>query len=70
MNEVCGQHYILKQEDGKIVIYKLSEEGKEVLYEKTDIAIDYLPAKDKEAIKEGYKVNGKEKLNKLMESFE
>ncbi len=70
IDEVCGQHYILKQEDGKIVIYKLSEEGKEVLYEKTDIAIDYLPNKDKEAIKEGYKINGKEKLNKLIESFE
>lgn len=70
LDEICGQHYILKQEDGKIVIYKLSEDGREVLYERTEIAIDYLPNKDKEAIKEGYKVCGKEKLNKLIESFE
>lgn len=66
----CGEHYILKNEEGKIVIYKLLENGKESLYEKTSIYIEYLPEKDKLAIKDGLKVNGKEKLNKLIESFE
>ena len=66
----CGEHYILKDEDGKISIYKISEEGKENLYEKTNISIEYLPEKDKKAIKDGLKVNGKEKLNELIENFE
>ena len=67
---LCGEHYILRNEDGKISIYKISENGKEVLYEKTDVSIDYLPEKDKISIEDGLKVNGKEKLNELIESFE
>ena len=67
---ICGEHYILKDEDGKIVIFKILENGKEEVYEKTDISIDYLPVKDKENIQKGLEVNGKEKLNQLIESFE
>lgn len=66
----CGEHYLLKDKDGKIYIYKINENGKQEEYEKTDVATDYLPEKDKSAIKEGLKVNGKEKLNELIESFE
>ncbi|MBO4293241.1 MAG: hypothetical protein J5881_02485 [Clostridia bacterium] len=66
----CGEHYILKDNNGKIYIYKINENGKQEEYEKTDVATDYLPEKDKEAIKQGLKVNGKEKLNELIESFE
>lgn len=66
----CGEHYILKDEEGKIAIYKISEKGEESLYEKTDISTDYLPEKDKNAIKQGFKINVKEKLNELIESFE
>ena len=56
--------------DGKIFIYKINKNEKLEEYEKTDIATDYLPEKDMKAIKEGLKVNGKEKLNELIESFE
>lgn len=66
----CGEHYILKDKDGKIFIYKINKNEKLEEYEKTDIATDYLPEKDMKAIKEGLKVNGKEKLNELIESFE
>ena len=67
---ICGEHYILKDEDGKISIYKILENGKEEIYEKTDISIDYLPINDKESIQKGLEVNGREKLNELIESFE
>ena len=66
----CGEHYILKDENGKIVIYKISEKGEETFYEKTNVSIDYLPEKDKSAIKQGLKINVKEKLNELIEGFE
>ena len=66
----CGEHYILKDNNGKIYIYKINQNGKQEEYEKTEISTDYLPEKDKEAIKQGLNVNGREKLNELMESFE
>lgn len=69
-DEQCGEHYILKEDDGKINIYKILENGKETLYEKTNISVEYLPEKDKAAITSGLKINSKEKLNELIESFE
>ena len=67
---ICDEHYILREKDGKIVIYKIDENGQEKLYETTEIAIDYLTDEDKENIKNGIKVNGKEELNQLIEDFE
>lgn len=66
----CGEHYILKNDEGKISIYKIDENGNQTIYEKTEISIDYLPEKDKNAIEEGLKVNSEEKLNELLEGFE
>ncbi len=66
----CGEHYILKDNNGKIYIYKINENGKQEEYEKTDISTEYLPENDKASIKDGMKINGKEKLNELMEGFE
>ena len=48
---ICDEHYILREKDGKIVIYKIDENGQEKLYETTEIAIDYLTDEDKENIK-------------------
>ena len=66
----CGEHYILKDEEGKIIIYKIAEDGTQLEYEKTDISTQYLPENDKKSILVGLKINGKEKLNELIESFE
>ena len=66
----CGEHYVLKENDGKISIYKINENGKFEEYEKTEISTEYLPDKDKISIKDGLKINGKEKLNEMIESFE
>lgn len=66
----CNEHYILRNNDGKISIYKINEDNIEELYEKTDIYIDFLPEKDKIDIQNGIKVNGKEELNQLIEDFE
>ncbi len=66
----CGEHYILKDNDGRVYIYKINENGKLEEYEKTEISTEYLPDKDKTSIKDGVKINGKEKLNEMIESFE
>ena len=66
----CGEHFILKSDNGKITIYKINENNKEEIYEKTEISVDYLTETDKIEIENGIKVNGKEELNQLIEDFE
>lgn len=66
----CGEHYIVKDKEGKVVIYKLLEDGTEKEYEVTDISTEYITDTDKINMKNGIKVNGKQKLNQLIEDFE
>ena len=66
----CGEHYIVKDKEGKVVIYKLLEDGTENEYEVTDISTEYITDTDKINMKNGIKVNGKQELNKLIEDFE
>ena len=66
----CGEHYIVKDNEGKVVIYKLLEDGTEKEYEVTDISTEYITDTDKINMKNGIKVNGKQELNQLIEDFE
>lgn len=66
----CGQHFILRNDNGKITIYRINENNEEEIYEKTEIAIDYLTETDKIQIQNGIRVNGIEELNQLIEDFE
>lgn len=67
---VCGEHYIVRENDGKITIYEVLQNGAEKEYEVTDISIEYLTDTDKENMKKGIEVNGKQNLNQLIEDFE
>lgn len=69
-NGECGQHFLLKSNDGKIVIYKIDENNNENIYEETEISVEYLTDEDKVKIQNGIRVNGKEDLNQLIEDFE
>lgn len=66
----CGEHYMLRDNNGKIDIYKLDEEGNEELINKTDISTEYLTETDKINMDNGLIVYGKESLNQLLEDFE
>lgn len=66
----CGEHYMLRDVDGKINIYELSSNGDEILMEATDIATEYLAEADITDIENGLIVYGKENLNMLLEDFE
>ena len=72
INENCGEHFSLKEENGKVVIYKTSEDGTEQVYEKTEISTEFLPETDLMQMQseEGIKVYGLEELNKILEDFE
>lgn len=69
-NSNCGQHFVLKSDDGKIIIYKINENNEEEIYEKTEISVEYLTETDKIEIQNGIRVNGIEELNQLIEDFE
>ena len=66
----CGEHYVLRNDNGKITIYKINENNQEEVFENTEIAVDYLSDTDKINIKNGIRVNGNENLNHLIEDFE
>lgn len=69
-NSNCGQHFVLKEDEGKITVYKINENNEEEVYEKTEISVEYLSETDKNKINEGIRVNGIEELNQLLEDFE
>lgn len=70
INEECGEHYMLRDVDGKINVYKLDENGNESLLNETDIATEYLTETDMINMENGLIVYGKENLNKLLEDYE
>lgn len=70
VEEICNEHYILKELDGYVAIYTLDEKDNATLKEITAIVIAYLPEEDVQRLKEGIKVTGKDKLNQALEDYE
>jgi len=66
----CGEHYMVKDKEGMVTIYQILEDGKQEEIETTGVSTEYLPETDKNHIKNGIQVNGKQNLNQLMEDFE
>ena len=66
----CNNHYIIKENDGYIGIFKLKNNGEEELIRLTNISVQYLPETDLANIKDGLEVYGKDTLNKILEDFE
>ena len=70
LDSFCGQHYLLTESDGFIVISTIDEHGIVNFKEKTDLSVDYLPETDRITLKNGLMVYGTDELNKLLEDFE
>ncbi len=66
----CGEHYLVKDLNGTVVIYERLNDGTKKLLEETGISTDYLPETDKVQIQNGIEVNGKQELNQLIEDYE
>ena len=69
-DDVCGEHFKLKIEDGKVVVYIVNDDGTETLYEKTNISSEYLTETDLINMQDGLEIYGKEELNQVIEDFE
>lgn len=65
----CGEHYVLKEKDGKVAIY-IKVGDVEELIEETDIATEFLTETDKIELLNGIEANGRAELNQLIEDYE
>ena len=68
----CGEHFSLKEEEGRIVIYKVLPDGTKQMYEETEISTEFLPEPDliQMQSEDGIQLYGIEELNKVLEDFE
>ena len=69
-DDVCGEHFKLRIEDGKVVVYIVNNDGTESVYEKTNISSEYPTETDLINMQEGLEIYGKEELNQIIEDFE
>lgn len=69
-NGICNEHFVINDEDGLVVVYRLDQEYNKSLYEKTDIYTEYLPSQDINRLKEGIYVYTVSDLNSELENFE
>ncbi len=65
----CGEHYILREKDGKVAIY-LKTGDTEELVEETEIATEFLTQTDRLELQNGIEANGRVELNQLIEDYE
>lgn len=66
----CNEHYVLRDKDGMIAVFKINENGDEILSKISNISTEYLTQNDLLNIKNGIKIYGTEELNKTLEDYE
>lgn len=66
----CDEHFIVKDVNGVVIVFKIKEDNTEEEYQVTDIATEYLTDTDKIEMEKGIRVNGKQNLNQLIEDYE
>lgn len=69
-NGVCGEHYVLREDNGNIIVNLINENNNETLFEKTSISTQYLTQTDLINLKDGIRVYGRENLNSFLEDYE
>lgn len=71
INDYCGEHYLLKELEGQIIVYALDKQDNEkIIIKETGIETKYLPEADIENLKQGIKVYSDRELNNILEDFE
>ena len=65
----CEDHFVIKESDGEIFVYKELTENKNNLIEKLDININLLNDEDKEALANGVRLYGDEALATWKENY-
>lgn len=71
INDFCDEHYLLKDVNGSINVYKLDKYGREKeLIQETEIQTRYLPEIDLQELEKGIKAYGNTELIQLLQDFE
>lgn len=66
----CGQHYIVRENNGVLAIYTVDENGNETWKEDTEISTMYLTEEDLEIVNKGIEAIGDDQLHTVLEDFE
>lgn len=69
VNGSCEEHYLVKSDNGFVVVYKYNSNGEKEEYKKTNIAVEYLTETDREELSEGIEIVGKSELNSRLEDY-
>ncbi|MCL2859649.1 MAG: BofC C-terminal domain-containing protein [Oscillospiraceae bacterium] len=69
INASCGKHYLVTEENGKILLYKIDDSNKKVFYKDTGLTTEYLTDEDIKALDAGIRANGDDELNSVLENF-
>ncbi len=68
--DICEEHYIVKDVNGNVNIYRKDENENEVWIKSTELLTKYLPAEDYNKLKNGINIIGKENLLELLQDLE
>jgi len=69
-NDICDEHYILKDVSGVITVYRKNNNDEEIFLFSTEIVTKYLPQDDIDKLKKGINLFGKKDLLIFLEDFE
>lgn len=70
INSNCDDHFVIREKDGKLAIYKNMTGDITSLIEETSIDVLSLPSGDREALGDGILVYGTDELSRIIEDFE
>ena len=67
---ICDEHFVLREKNGNIAIYRIDENNNEILSEMTEISTEYLTENDLAKLEQGIRAIGREELNSVLEDYE
>lgn len=70
VEKICESHYVVKQNDGKVAIYSVDQDGNETFKEQTEILTKYLPEEDIQLLEKGIKANNETELKEILSDYE
>jgi len=62
-------HFIVRERNGYIVVYRLDEYGNEVFYKQTDVSVEFLSDIDRKKLKEGIIVKGTSGVEQILQDY-
>lgn len=69
-DHICNKHFIIGEEDNKVAVFKIGENGEKILHKLfIDYPVDLLMELDRDEIRRGIRVDSEEELSDVLENF-